>query len=184
MAILIYEPKELREKRDKLRRQNLDRDAFMAAYKEEKYTSPEPVDGPIELFSVTDKEGGNHFYLQINRLAEGEPGGAVSMSIDELIDAFRAHLDFEHSRAISEATLDRYKDGSNPSIFYMGGFYDPLNTMEDHRDFILDLISKLKGSVESLESDLPRYEAWIDNQKKKRKIRKDWPPAHPPRSQD
>ncbi|MCV0424428.1 MAG: hypothetical protein K5905_03060 [Roseibium sp.] len=180
MAMLLYEPKDVRKKRAELRKQDLDRDTFMAAYNEDE--TPEAAIGPIEFFPMTDKEDENHFILNVNRETDDQPAGAISLSVSELIEALSQYLDFERSREMTEAFAQGYKDGTNPSIAYRGSPLDPIDLMEDRRDFSAGVIASFKSMVETLEAELPRYDAWIDNQRKKRKIRKDWPPYKRPRS--
>ncbi|MES0879709.1 hypothetical protein [Roseibium sp. SCP14] len=180
MAIVFFEPKDLRERRAELKKQDLDINAYYEAREEDK--APEPAVGPVEFFPMTDQEGDNNFLLHVNRGTEGKPTGAMSLSISELMAAFHEYLDFERSRELSEHVYDGYKEGTNPSYFYYGTPLDPIDLMEDRRNFARELISALKAATERLEAELPRYDAWIDNQEKKRKIRKDWPPYRPPRT--
>lgn len=175
MATVIFQSAEETAKNDKVRAEL--RRGVEPSEALERRGEPDTADGPIMLHILGDaKDDEPALIMQIGKGRNGAPSAAVMIRIAELAQALKEKLDFERNRDHWEEFLEGYRKGTNPDIAYMHEPMDPIAIMEDQQDHAEKIAAALRKVADKIEAELPRYAAWSDNQRKKRKKNKDWPP--------
>ncbi|MFN3253831.1 hypothetical protein [Roseibium album] len=144
----------------------------------EKGDNDRTIVGDLKLDVMTHKEKQEHnFMFQVNQGQEEDPSGAFSMDFDEFHETVSDYFSFDKNAEVMTAIYKGYEEGTHDSFIYVPTPLDPIDLMDEDVEQMEALKSTLQQVIDQLDSDIPKYREWIQDQKMAREGMDIWPPV-------